>query len=85
VITGEAGPDPRSYRVNFARIREAMPNYEAVWTIKAGAVELIDAYQRYGLTQTAFDRRYTRLARISDRRDAGTLDASLRPPDAVQP
>jgi nucleoside-diphosphate-sugar epimerase len=79
VITGEAGADPRSYRVDFARIRAAMPDFEATWTVKAGAVELIDAYQRFGLTQQDFDRRYTRLARLSDRRAADTLDSALRP------
>lgn len=79
VITGEAGPDPRSYRVDFAKIRSAMPDFHAAWSIKAGAVELIDAYQRHALTQVDFDRRYTRLARLSDRRDAGTLDDTLRP------
>jgi nucleoside-diphosphate-sugar epimerase len=79
VITGEAGSDPRSYRVDFARIRAAMPDFHADWTVKAGAVELIDAYQRFGLTKVDFDRRYTRLARLSDRRAEDTLDATLRP------
>ena len=40
VITGESGPDPRSYRVDFSRIRAAMPDFTAEWTVKAGAVEL---------------------------------------------
>src|SRR6478752_666237 len=79
VITGEAGPDPRSYRVDFQRIRSAMPSFEAVWTVKAGAVELAEAYQRFGLTEEAFKRCFTRLARLSDRRDGGTLDDTLRP------
>lgn len=79
VITGEAGSDPRSYRVDFSRIRAAMPDFHATWTVKAGAVELIDAYQRFGLTKVDFERRYTRLARISDRRAGDTLDATLRP------
>lgn len=79
VITGESGPDPRSYRVDFSRIRAAMPSFEAVWTVKAGAIELADAYQRYGLTEHDFNRRFTRLARLSDRKDAGTLDGTLRP------
>jgi nucleoside-diphosphate-sugar epimerase len=79
VITGESGPDPRSYRVDFSRIRAALPNFHAEWTVKAGAVELIDAYQRFGFTRQDFERRYTRLARLSDRRDAGTLDDTLRP------
>jgi len=79
VITGEAGPDPRSYRVDFARLRAAVPGYEAAWSVKAGAVELADAYRRFGLTEQAFSRRFTRLARLSDRAEAGTLDSTLRP------
>jgi nucleoside-diphosphate-sugar epimerase len=79
VITGQSGGDPRSYRVDFSRIRAAIPEYEANWSVKAGAAELIDAYKRFGLTKEAFDRRFTRLARLSDRQAAGTIDDSLRP------
>jgi nucleoside-diphosphate-sugar epimerase len=61
VITGEAGADPRSYRVDFSRIRAAL-GYEAQWTVKAGAVELHDAYTQYGLTRADFEQRFTRLA-----------------------
>lgn len=78
-ITGETGADPRSYRVDFARIRSAMPGNEAHWTVKEGAIELIDAYREHGLTQESFDRRFTRLARLDDRRKAGTVDGTLRP------
>ncbi|MFI6921716.1 NAD-dependent epimerase/dehydratase family protein [Nonomuraea spiralis] len=77
-ITGETGADPRSYRVDFSRIRSAL-GYEARWTVKAGAVELIDAYREYGLTRHDFDRRFTRLARLADRRESGTVDDTLRP------
>ncbi len=62
VITGEAGADPRSYRVDFARIREALPAFQPQWTVKAGAVELHDAYRQYGLTQADFEQKFTRLA-----------------------
>ncbi len=31
LITGEAGPDPRSYRVDFSRVRKAL-DFEAPWT-----------------------------------------------------
>jgi nucleoside-diphosphate-sugar epimerase len=78
-ITGEAGADPRSYRVDFSRIRAAMPAYEARWTVKAGAVELIDAYRRFELTADAFQNRFTRLAWLSHRREAGSIDTTLRP------
>jgi nucleoside-diphosphate-sugar epimerase len=79
VITGEAGADPRSYRVDFARLRAAVPGYQAAWSVKAGAIELADAYRRFGLTEQGFTRRFTRLARLSDRNEAGTLDSTLRP------
>ncbi|MFG2072144.1 NAD-dependent epimerase/dehydratase family protein [Nonomuraea maritima] len=79
MITGEAGSDPRSYRVDFSRVRAALPGYDANWTVKAGAEELVAAYRDYGLTSQAFERRFTRLARLADRRAAGTIDAELRP------
>ena len=78
-ITGETGADPRSYRVDFSRIRAALPGYEARRSVKEGAVELIDAYRRHGLTREGFERRFTRLARLSDRQAAGTVDDRLMP------
>ncbi|MER5645326.1 SDR family oxidoreductase [Streptosporangium sp. NPDC002524] len=83
VITGETGADPRSYRVDFSRIRDALPGYRTMWTVKAGAVELAEAYGRFGLTEDGFRRHFTRLAWLSARREAGTVDGSLRPRGAV--
>ncbi len=79
VITGEAGADPRSYRVDFSRIRAAMPDYHAAWSVKDGAVELYAAYQKFGLTEHDFTQRFTRLARLSDRTGEGTLGPDMRP------
>ncbi|MBT2231729.1 NAD(P)-dependent oxidoreductase [Nonomuraea sp. NEAU-A123] len=78
-ITGETGADPRSYRVDFSKIRAALPGYEARRSVKEGALELIDAYRRHGLTREGFERRFTRLARLSDRQAAGTVDDRLMP------
>lgn len=77
-ITGEAGADPRSYRVDFSRFREAVPGFECAWTVKDGALELIEAYQRHGLTTEGFERRFTRLAWLRDRSGAGEVDDTLR-------
>ena len=79
VITGEHGADPRSYRVDFSAIREALPEFTARWTVKDGAVELAEAYLEHGLTQDDFERKFTRLAWLSARRAAGTVDDDLRP------
>ena len=78
LITGETGNDPRSYRVDFSRARSEL-GYEARWTIPDGAAQLAREYRARGLTQEAFDTRFTRLAVLSARREAGELDASMRP------
>lgn len=76
-ITGEAGNDPRSYRVDFSRARKEL-GFEAGWTIPAGADQLAAEYRSRGLTQEAFDQRFTRLAVLSARQRAGELDAAMR-------
>lgn len=76
-ITGEAGNDPRSYRVDFSRARKEL-DFEAVWTIPDGAAQLATEYRARHLTQDAFDNRFTRLAVLNRRQQAGELDASMR-------
>ncbi|MGH3914928.1 MAG: hypothetical protein ACRDTC_16200, partial [Pseudonocardiaceae bacterium] len=51
------------------------------WTIEDGARELYRAYTSYGLTREAFERRFTRLARLSDRQAVGELSADMYPAD----
>lgn len=77
-ITGEAGADPRSYRVDFARFRDAVPGFACRRSVKDGALELVDAYRELCLTRHAFERCFTRLARLSERAAAGEIDDTLR-------
>ena len=77
LITGENGNDPRSYRVDFSRARKEL-GFEAQWSIPDGAVQLAREYRARGLTQEAFDSRFTRLAVLSARQRAGELDTSMR-------
>ena len=77
-ITGEAGADPRSYRVDFSRYREAVPSFACAWSVKDGAVELVEAYQRHGLTKADFDQKFTRLAWLKRGMDSNAVDGSLR-------
>jgi nucleoside-diphosphate-sugar epimerase len=76
-ITGEAGNDPRSYRVDFTRAREEL-GFESTWTIPDGAAQLATEYRARGLTREDFDGRFTRLAVLDRRRRAGELDPTLR-------
>jgi len=77
-ITGEAGNDPRSYRVDFSLLRETLPTVRVHRSILDGARELADAYRRYQMTQEAFDTTFVRLARIRELQATGVLDAELR-------
>ncbi|MGA4847136.1 NAD-dependent epimerase/dehydratase family protein [Streptomyces sp. G5(2025)] len=78
VITGETGADPRSYRVDFSRFRAAIPGFACAWTVRQGALELADAYRKFGLTEEDFERRFTRLAVLRAASDAGAVDDTLR-------
>jgi nucleoside-diphosphate-sugar epimerase len=78
VVTGETGPDPRSYRVDFSAIRSAFEGYTPQWTVAAGAAELYENYVRWGLTEELFTTRFTRLTHLQRLQTAGLLDAALR-------
>ena len=79
LVTGETGGDPRSYRVDFARVRSALPGFDCEWSVADGAAELAAAYTEYGLTQADFDHKFTRLARLSARQAEGSIDEDMRP------
>jgi nucleoside-diphosphate-sugar epimerase len=77
VITGETGPDLRSYRVDFSRLARAFPALAPSWDARRGAEDLAARLRECGFT--AADRgRLTRLAWIATLQRAGRLTPSLR-------
>src|SRR4028118_208318 len=75
-IADGAGPDRRSYRVRFDRIRRVLPEFECQYDLRAGIVDLLENYRRAGLRSTE---NCVRLATLQQMRDAGQIDATLRP------
>jgi nucleoside-diphosphate-sugar epimerase len=76
---GTGDPDPRSYRVSFAKLAQAFPDLQLTWTARAGAEELAAAYRAARLTLETFESdRFTRLKRLRLLLDRGELDPSLR-------
>ena len=74
-----AGPDTRSYRVSFEKIRRALPAFQPAWTVRAGARELADAYRTRGFSPADHDgSRYRRVGRIRAGLASGRLDSTLR-------
>jgi nucleoside-diphosphate-sugar epimerase len=76
VITGETGPDPRSYRVDFSRAAAAFPGWTQGWDARRGARDLVDRFAEYGL-DAEDPVRFSRLAWLTALRTAGRLSATL--------
>lgn len=76
------GPDARDYRVDFGKIRRALPGFGTRWKVRDGIIELAEAYRHSGITHEEFlGPRFVRLERIRERWADGSLDARLRPVD----
>lgn len=78
VITGESGPDPRSYRVDFSKIRRQVPAFRTQWDARRGAQDLHDAFERHGLGAEDLETTYRRLGWLTGLRATGKVDESLR-------
>jgi nucleoside-diphosphate-sugar epimerase len=77
VVTGETGPDPRSYRVDFSRLARALPELNPQWDARRGSQDLLDRLVEHGMRDA--DRpRFNRLAWLRARLDEGRLTESLR-------
>lgn len=78
-FAGGASADARNYRVSCDLIAAEVPGFQPRWTVRKGIEELVEAYQRHGLTIDVFrGERHQRLRRIEALRGAGRLDAQLR-------
>ena len=82
-ITGEHGNDPRSYRVDFSKITRHMPQFQAVWTARKGAEEMLAAYRANDLTDHRFSHDFKRLPWLTGLRERGVIGDDLRPVDLV--
>jgi len=75
----DAGPDLRSYRVNFDKIARVLPAFKPEWDARRGAKQLFAAYRRSGLTLGEFEGpRYQRIGHIQKLIGDGVLGADLR-------
>jgi nucleoside-diphosphate-sugar epimerase len=74
-----AGPDKRSYRVSFEKIRRELPAFKPQWDARMGAEQLYRAYRSSGLTLEEFEGpRYQRIGHIKKLLAEGILDTDLR-------
>lgn len=71
-----AGTDPRSYRVDFTKINDAVPSFRPEWTLREGIRQLLGVFSDDGFDQADFSR-YRRLAEIKRLQLQGALDEKL--------
>lgn len=78
-FAADAGPDTRSYRVDFGKIARKLPAFKPQWDARRGAEQLYAAYRRAGLTLEEFEGpRYQRIGHIQQLLEDGILDQDLR-------
>ena len=77
--SANGGPDPRSYRVNFNKIKNTLPGFRPEWNIRRGAQEVYAACREVKLTLEEFEgHQYKRITHIQRLLAEGLLDAQLR-------
>jgi nucleoside-diphosphate-sugar epimerase len=83
----DAGPDKRSYRVGFEKIKRVLPEFKPQWDARKGAEQLYAAYRSSQVTLEEFEGpRYQRIAHIRKLMSEGILSPDLRlTAGAVQP
>jgi nucleoside-diphosphate-sugar epimerase len=78
-FASDAGPDKRCYRVDCSKIARVLPEFKPQWSARKGAQELLDAYQKAGLTLDEFEGpKYQRIGHIKHLLATGRLDKTLR-------
>lgn len=79
LTVGPSGGENRSYRVNFDKIAERLPQFKIEWDAERGARELRDVFEAVGLDKEFFERApFTRLKALRRLVDSKQLDAGFR-------
>ncbi len=55
VYTGEVGPDPRNYRVNFDKLCAMFPGFRLEYNLQTGLDELLEKYREHHFTLKDFE------------------------------
>ena len=74
-----AEPDLRCYRVDCNLLALTVHGFKPQWTVRRGVEQLLEAYQRVGLTLDDFEGpRFKRIGHVKQLLDDGRLDNTLR-------
>lgn len=78
-ILNKTGADERTYRVDFSKLKDALPQFKPTWNLRKGIEEVYHAYKNFGLTQKDFESpKYFRLRWIRYLIENNKLDHKLK-------
>jgi nucleoside-diphosphate-sugar epimerase len=78
-FSDNAGPDKRSYRVDFSKYERHFPGYKLQWDARMGTESIYTSYQKFGLKKEEYEgQKYKRIEHIKYLLRTGQLDSSLR-------
>ena len=78
VSFGNSDGDNRSYRVNFDKINALLPGFKCRSTVKSGALELREIFERIGMTAETFEfHAYTRVRELQHLIRTGQIDSDF--------
>lgn len=72
---GDSSHDKRNYRADFTKINSKLPGFSCDWDVEKGATELVEVFERIGLSSAEFElRTHTRLKQIKYLLETGQID-----------
>lgn len=75
----DAGPDKRSYRVDFSKYEKHFPDYKLQWDALGGTQNIYASYKKFGLKKDEYEgQKYKRIEHIKYLLRSEQLDSSLR-------
>ncbi|MFX0132342.1 MAG: NAD-dependent epimerase/dehydratase family protein [Candidatus Hodarchaeota archaeon] len=78
VITGEHEEDARTYKVDFSKIFNTLPNFRPKWRLKSGIEQICQYYDKYSLNSEKFNGRYfVRLRQLKYLIENNKIDENL--------
>ena len=83
-FAADAGPDKRTYKVDFTKYASTFPDDAPRWTAKRGVEDLYQSYRRIGLNKDEYEGpKSKRVAQLKHLLVTGQLDETLRWPRAA--
>ena len=78
-FSNDAGPDKRSYRVDFSKYEKHFPDYKLKWNAILGTQDIYTSYMKFGLKKEEYEgEKYKRIEHIKYLLRTGQLDSTLR-------